>query len=170
MGKGGAALREWRLLLLKPEHFFNMKPILAAQFLDMKLPELCHSDTFSSVPFSRAAKNLLWMHGLSGLGMRCGDAVLFWRPLHYSMENEWSSSSFSPPYHKPCDAPLTLGQWQLGSVTSAASTHCQSACFPDCFSLGSPAPLEQRHWHKCCGASLLPCQTSGRNKGGTATS
>lgn len=68
------------------------------------------------------------------------------------------------------NAPLTLGQGQLGAVTSAAATCCQSGCFPDYFSLGLPAPWEQRHWHKCHRASLPSRQTPGRNTAGTTTS
>lgn len=68
------------------------------------------------------------------------------------------------------NAPLTLGQGQLGAVSSAAATRCQSGCFPDCSSLGLPAPWEQRHWHECHRASLPSCQTPGRNTAGTAMS
>ena len=63
--------------MLKLEYFFHLKPLLAAQFLDMKLPGLWHLDRFPSISFSWAAKTCFERMALAGQRMRCGDAVSF---------------------------------------------------------------------------------------------
>lgn len=67
--------------MFKLEYFFHLKPLLAAQFLNVKLPGLWHLDPFPSIPFSWAVKTCFKRMALAGLGMRCGDAVSFRRPL-----------------------------------------------------------------------------------------
>lgn len=62
-GKGRGALREGSLLVLKLEYFFHLKPLLAAQFLDTKLPGLWHLDPFPSIPFPWAAKTCFETYG-----------------------------------------------------------------------------------------------------------